>query len=316
MVSITIAVVLAFAVAVGVSGASQSSPPGAGANVGRFPVRVLVLTMFDNEIKPWLASESLPITIPVTGGYAPLHCASNGLCVTLIGRGKANAATSVSAILNEPRVDLGRAYFLTAGIAGTPPDSGTLGFAAWARWVVDWDLGHHLLPGSDPDAPHGYLPYDVGTNVYRLDDHLVDTAYRVTKDLHLVDSADAIAARSHYGGQASQHPYVTVCDTITGDDYWAGAELSQTAHYITDLRTNNQGRYCTGQMEDNAIVTVLSRYGYLNRYLSLRTASDFDQPYPGQNMKELLSTFPGIQPAVFNAYLVGSTMAHYLLQPH
>jgi purine nucleoside permease len=270
--------------------------------------------MFDGETAPWLAKESLPILVPVPGTYASLHCSRDGLCVATIGEGKSNAATSVTAILDDPRLDLHRGYFLTAGIAGTPPSVGTLGFAAWARWLIDWDLGHHLLPDSAPQVPHGYLPgQDVGTNVYQLNGPLVDMAYQLTKNLQLHDSPDAVAARGHYPGQTGKKPYVAVCDTVTGDDYWTGRTLSETAQYITDLRTHGQGHYCTTQQEDNATATALARHGYLDRYLSLRTASDFDEPSPGQNVTDLLATFPGYQPAVDNEYLVGSTVAHHLL---
>jgi Purine nucleoside permease (NUP) len=50
--------------------------------------------------------------------------------------------------------------------------------------------------------------------------------------------------------------------------------------------------------------------GYLDRYLSLRAASDFDQPYPGQSAHDVLNTFPGASSAFANAYTVGSTIAH------
>ncbi len=295
----------------GILSLSHMNPRSPVAGPGRLVVRVLVLTMFDGETAPWLATESLPILVSVPGAYAPLHCAGSGLCVATIGEGKSNAASSVTAILDSSQLDLHRSYFLTAGIAGIPPSVGTLGFAAWARWLIDWDLGHHLLPGN---APHGYLPgQEVGTNVYQLNGTLVDTAYRLTKNLQLHDSPEAASARSHYSGQAGRQPYVAACDTVTGDDYWAGQELSQTAQYITDLRTNGQGHYCTTQQEDNATATALARHGYLDRYLSLRTASDFDEPFPGQSVPDLLGTFPGYQPAVENEYLVGSTVAHYLL---
>ncbi len=277
-------------------------------------VRVLVITMFPLETAPWLAHESLPITHVVPHAPEPLRCASSGLCVATIGQGKANAATAMSAILDDDGLDFRDAYFMTAGIAGVSPRAGTLGFAAWARWVVDWDLGHHLTPRSAPGVPHGYLPLDdQGTNVFHLDDKLVDMAYDLTKTLPLADSPDAVRNRAQYAGQAAQKPFTTVCDTVTGDDYWSGVELSETADYLTGIWTKNQGRYCTSQMEDNATATALARHGYLNRYLVLRTASDFDQPYPGQNAKDTVTTFPGAQPAVDNAYLVGSTVAHHLL---
>jgi purine nucleoside permease len=278
----------------------------------RFAVRVLVLTMFDQETAPWLAHESLTriIDVPHAG---PVHCADYGLCVTTIGEGKVNAATSLSALLAAPALDLHTAYFLTAGIAGVSPQNATLGFAAWARWIVDWDLGHHLAPADAPGVPHGYLPYDDHqTNVFHLDDRLVEMAFTLTKDLPLADDAEAAADRAHYPGQASRRPYVAVCDTISGDDYWTGADYSQEAQYITDIWTKKAGRYCTSEMEDSATAAVLARHGLLNRYLDLRTGSDFDQPYPGQSATDVLTRFPGAGPAFDNAYRVGSTVAHHL----
>jgi purine nucleoside permease len=302
------------AIIFGALASSQINLCGAVDTQERLVVRVLVLTMLNDEAAPWLARESLPILVPVAGAYAPLHCAANGLCVATIGEGKSNAATSVSAILGDWRLDLNRSYFITVGIAGTPPSVGTLGFAAWAQWLIDWDLGHHLLPSSAPQVPHGYLPgEDVGTSVYRLNSALVNNAYQLTKKMRLLDNEEAVAARHRYPGQADRKPYVAVCDTVTGDDYWAGQELSQAAQYIADLRTRGQAHYCTTQQEDNATATALARRGLLDRYLSLRTASDFDAPSSGQNVADLLKTFPGYQVAIENEYLVGSTVAHFLL---
>lgn len=310
------ALAAAILVVLGASPASDAAvrPPWPGA---RLPVRVLVITMFEDETAPWLAHESLPLRVPVRGASAPLRCGPRGMCVAQLGMGKSNAATSMTAILDSPRLDLRRTVFITAGIAGTSPKSGTLGFAAWARWVVDWDLGRHLLPATAPGVPHGYLPgRDVGTNVFHLDEALVRQAYRLTRNLTLTDSPQAVAERAHYPGQAGLRPYVATCDTITGDDYWVGTELSETAEYITALRTGGRGRYCTAQQEDNATATALARHGRLGRYLVLRTAANFDQPWPGQTvLQHLSSPSPARGPAVENAYLVASTVAHHLLAP-
>jgi purine nucleoside permease len=279
---------------------------------------VLVITMFGSETAPWLAHESLPITIAVPALPTSLRCASTGLCVATIGQGKANAAASMSAILDDPALDFPDVYFLTSGIAGVSPQVGTLGFAAWARWVVDWDLGHHLSPDAAPGVPFGYLPYeDQHTNVFHLNEALVAKAYELTKNLPLSDSAQAAASRTHFPGQAGRKPFTAICDTVTGDDYWSGARESHEAQYITSVWTKNQGTYCTTQMEDTATATVLDRHGYLSRYLSLRTASDFDQPYVGQSATDALTSYPAAQPAIDNAYLAGSTVVHYLLtHPH
>lgn len=304
---------LAAALAVGTplasAAAGDSSP-----SQGKVKVGVLVITMFDGETGPWLEKESLPLTVKVPGAYKPIRCNADGLCVTQIGMGKSNAGISMDAILTSPKLDLSDSYFLTAGIAGAPPTKGTLGFAAWTRWIVDYDLGHHLNPEDVPDLPYGFMPLDIDTQVYHLNEDLAATAYKVTKDLKLTDNPESVEERSHYPGQEGKTPFVTMCDTVTGDNWFAGKEESEKAQYITDLHTGNKGEYCTTQMEDNATAAALARHGYLQRYLNVRTASDFDQPYSGQTLEELLSNFPGYQPSVDNAYLVGSTMAHYLIK--
>jgi purine nucleoside permease len=280
-----------------------------------FPVKVLVFTMFASETRPWLQKEQLPLDFKVPGAYSDMHCSYDGLCVTTTGIAKANAATSATAILRDPRFSFGHSYFLTSGIAGTSPSSGTLGFAAWARYIVDWDQGYQLPPEDAPDIPYGYIPNtSSGTTLFHLNEKLTHLALTVTSHLKLQDSPEAIANRQKYPGQQKQHPYVTMCDTVTSDTYWSGKQYSDKAQYITNLLTKGLGKYCTTEQEDTAIATVLQRMGYLDHYLNLRTASDFDQPYQGQAIKNLFIAFPGGDIALSNAYLVGSTLAHYLLK--
>ncbi|BCL84249.1 lipoprotein [Ktedonobacteria bacterium brp13] len=281
---------------------------------GPFAVKVLVITMFSSETQPWLAHESLPLDYKSTGAYSDMHCNSNGLCVTTIGEDKVNAAASMMAILRDPQFSFQNSYFMTAGIGGASPSTTTLGSAAWARWVVDWDQGHHLLTTTAPGVPYGYmLDTRAGTGVFHLNETLTNLAVSVTSHLSLQDSAQAATARQKYTGQANQHPSVLACDTIAGDDYWAGQQLSDEAQYITGKLTNNQGKYCTTEQEDSAVAAVLQRTGHLDHYLNLRTVSNFDQPAAGQSVQALLATFPGSSIAISNAYLVGSTMAHYLI---
>ena len=271
--------------------------------------------MFSGETQPWLANLKLPITVSVPGAYGPLHCDAGGLCVTTTGEGKSNAGASVTAILADQRLSFRGAYFMTAGIAGTPPSAGTLGFAAWARYVADWDLGHHLIPRTAPNLPFGYEPLSPTdyAEVFHLNAGLAQLAYRVTRHVRLADSRQADLARAHYPGQAGLKPFVALCDTVAGDDYWAGTTLSKEAHYIMSLDTHGHGRYCTTEQEDSAVAAALSRFGYLGRYLDLRTASDFDRPYRGETVEQLLNTFPGYTISTENAYRVGVTMARYLM---
>ena len=289
--------------------------PAGGPAAGPRHVRVLVLTMFSGETQPWLAHLNLPVTVTVPGGYGPLHCDSGGLCVTTIGQGKSNAGPSVTAILADRMLSFRGAYFMTAGIAGTPPSQGTLGFAAWARYVADWDLGHHLIPRTAPGLPFGYEPLDPASyaEVFRLNAGLARTAYLATRRVRLADSRQADRSRARYPGQAGRKPFVALCDTVAGDDYWAGKTLSAEAHYIMSIDTGRHGVYCTAEQEDSAVAEALGRFGYLGRYLDLRTASNFDQPYPGETIKKLLATFPGFSIAAENAYRVGAAMARHLM---
>jgi purine nucleoside permease len=278
-------------------------------------VKVLVITMFDAETGPWLNNEDLGRTVKVAAAGKPLHCGATGLCVATIGEGKANAATSMSAILADDQLDLTAAYFITAGIAGISPQTGTLGDADWADWVVDYEIGgHHISHDTDPALRFSYARgEDEGSTAYHLSQDLVATAYRLTANVALADSADAQAGRARYVGQAGKKPHVSRCDTVTADDFWTGRDASETAQYVVDQWTNGQGTYCTSQQEDNATATVLAKHGYLDRYLSLRAASDFDQPYAGQSASAALNTFPGAGIAVANAYTVGSRVVDYLL---
>ena len=149
--------------------------------------------------------------------------------------------------------------------------------------------------------------------VFPLNAGLARTAYRVTRGVRLADSRQADRTRARYPGQAGRKPFVALCDTVAGDDYWAGARLSAEARYIMSIDTHGHGVYCTAEQEDSAVAEALSRFGYLGRYLDLRTASNFDQPYRGETVEQLLKSFPGYGIATENAYRVGVAMARYLL---
>ncbi|GAB2533891.1 purine-nucleoside phosphorylase [Nocardia heshunensis] len=305
------------AVALGVAAlALTGCSSNAKSDSDKIDVGVLVITMFDPEHDVWLQHEQLPTTVEVPGAFKPVRCNAEKLCVAETGQGKSNAATTMMAILGSDKFDFSKAYFLTAGIAGTPPEQGTLGGAAWARWVVDFDLGNHLDPASAPDVPFGYRPVEeYNTAAYQLDESLVDKAVAWTRDVKLADSPDAAAERAQYPGQEGRTPSVMKCDTMTGDDFYSGKQLSDTAGYIMSQRTKGAGVYCTTQMEDNATVTALKAHGYLGRYLSLRTMSNFDQPYPGQSVVQHLDqTSGGFKIALDNQYTLGKLVAEQLLK--
>ena len=306
-----------FAVALGLTAVAVAPGCASGQDdPDRIDVGVLVITMFPPEHEVWLQREQLPTTVDVPGAYKPVRCNSDRLCVAETGEGKSNAATTMMAILSSDRFDFSNAYFLTAGTAGTPPDQGTLGSAIWADWVVDFDLGNHLDPSEAPHVPFAYRPVqDYNTDAYHLDEALVERAFQLTREAKLADSPQAAAERALYPGQQGRTPAVMKCGTMTGDDYFSGKMPSDQARYIMEIRTEGKGVYCTTQMEDNAVATALNAHGYLNRYLSLRTVRNFDQPHPGQTVvQHLEQPSVGFHLALENIYVVGRPVLADLLK--
>ena len=282
---------------------------------GKIEVRLFVITMFVDETRPWLEREAWTRTLTVRGAHGPVHCTVNGLCVTETGMGKANVTASMTAILLDKRFDWDHAIMLTAGIAGARPDRLTLGGAGLARFSVDYDLGHHLLPSAPGEPLFLPTPFATGAESFQLDETLLQATFQAMQDITLADSPQAQAYKAHYPGQAGKPPALEICDTIAGDDYWHGAALSDLAARIVQERTGGQGTYCTTQMEDSAVALVMQRFGLLDRYMSLRTVSNFDQPYPGQSDQDSLAADSGGLPiATENAHRLGRALFDHLLR--
>ena len=83
--------------------------------------KVLVISMFGADAKPWLDGESLRHKIAVPGlfkAFPDVECSDDGLCLITTGMGYANAASSIAALVFGGKFDLTKTYFLVAGIAG------------------------------------------------------------------------------------------------------------------------------------------------------------------------------------------------------
>src|ERR1700689_2873905 len=212
----------------GLLGVSASDP--ARAEAPSFAPKVLVVTMFGGEAKPWLEGETLTRRIAVPGlakAYPEIACTDGALCVMTTGMGYANAASSLSALVYGGRFDLSKTYFLIAGIAGVDPAQGTLGSVHWARYAIDGGLQNEIDVREAPAGwSTGYLAIGAGApgqkaelryggEVYRLDEDLLQAAYKLTKDVKLSDGDAAKAYRARYeAGPATTAPEVTTCDTI------------------------------------------------------------------------------------------------------
>ena len=69
-----------------------------------------------------------------------------------------NATASMMALGLDPRFDLTHAYILINGIAGIDPRIGSIGSAAWARYVIG-DVAREIDPREAPkDWPYGIFP--------------------------------------------------------------------------------------------------------------------------------------------------------------
>lgn len=288
-------------------------PCGAQAASGgtdlRIAVKVMIVSMFDQEEAPWIAALKPERTVRVPGlsKDSPLvRCTASGVCQITTGMGHANAAASMMALLYSGLFDLRHSYFLIAGIAGIDPAHGTIGTAAWARYLVDVDIAHEIDAREIPQGwTDGYLgvltngpkqkpSFDYGTEVFQMDEALLRKALQLSAHAMLEDSKDVGAYRKSYpGAPANAPPAVTQCDTASGDVWWSGKLLGQRVARVTRLFTDGHGDYCTTQQEDNATLVALSRAAQsgladLHRVAVLRTGSDFDRPYPGQSPFESL----------------------------
>ena len=311
---------------------SMAAPDLASAQVQPLAPKVLVITMFGGEAKPWLEGEALTHKIAVVGlskAYPEVSCFGSALCLMTTGMGYANAASSVSALVYSGRFDLSKTYFLIAGIAGVDPAHGTLGSAHWARFAIDGGLQNEIDAREMPpdwsagylaigaDAPGKKVDLRYGSEIYRLNEDLLQAAYRLTKDVPLSDGDAAKAYRSRYGSApAASSPQVTICDTISSDTWWHGSKLGGAMQAWAKLITDGAADVCTTQQEDNATLTALKRGADaqlldFSRVAVLRTASNFDREAPGQTAAESLGAKSGgYLPSVANAYRVGGALAH------
>jgi purine nucleoside permease len=150
----------------------------------------------------------------------------------------------------------------------------------------DWQDGYF---GILTDAPGKKPRLEYRTEVFQLDETLLQKALSLSQHVALEDSDDVRIYRQHYAHPpANQPPLVTQCDTVSGDTWWTGQRLGDHARRWTALLTDGEGLYCTTQQEDNATLNALTRGAQsglldLKRVAVLRSGSDFDRPYAQQS---------------------------------
>ncbi|MFC5473071.1 purine-nucleoside phosphorylase [Paraherbaspirillum soli] len=296
------------------------------------PVKVMIISMFGPEGKAWLDRLGPWKAVPVPGlspDYPDVHCNKQDVCVITTGMGYANASASMMALTFSSRFDLRHTYFLISGIAGVDPARGTVGSAAWAKYLVDfgiqWELDAREIPagwntgylGINTKNPAAKPPLDYRNEVFQLNPKLADAAFALSRNTVLADSTQAQAARAKYNyAPANQPPAVVQCDILSGNTWWSGTLLGERAREWTKILTDDKGVYCMTAQEDNATFEALKRASSakrvdLSRVAALRTGSDFDRPYQGQTSADNLLNYAdqgGFLPATENLYRAGNPL--------
>lgn len=222
--------------------------------------------------------------------------------------------------------------------SGVNPEVATICSATFARFAVQVALQYEFDPREIPaNFSTGYIPLGsttpdqyptsiYGTEVFELNQNLQKIAAGFARKATLNDSDDAIAYRAQYAASqaytiGAAPPTIVECDVATSDVYYSGEILSTAFGNYTTLLTNGSGVYCTTAQEDNATLEVLLRAAVhklvdFSRIIVMRTASDFDRPFPGEaaTTNLLYAEQGAFEPAIQNIYLAGIEVVQGILK--
>ena len=241
--------------------------------------------------------------------------------------------------MRSDQFNLTSTYFFVGGIAGVNPEVATTGAVMFARYAVqvalqyefdirdapsNWTTGYFAQGSYAPDE---YPASIYGTEVFEVSTALRELAVGYAKTAALNDSADAVIYRKNYApdgtgiyAAGALPPSVVECDVATSDVYYSGTYLGEAFGNYTKLLTNGTGVYCSTAQEDNATLEALLRAATtglvdFSRIIIMRTASDFDRPYPGEAAVEnlLYAKQGAFEPAIQNIYLAGIKVVEGIL---
>jgi purine nucleoside permease len=340
---------LCFAAAFGATGfaqtAAQSAAPVSAPISTPIPVKVVVVTMFEigadtgdqpGELQYWVERDHLDRIYPMPSAYHAVRMNDRGEMAVLTGQGTASAAATIMAVGLDPRFDFSHAYWIVAGIAGGSPDRVSLGSAAWARWVVDGDLGYEIDAREiPPDWATGFIPLrktrpfeqpaaPLPGQVYALNAGLAEWAFSLTKETPLADADRLKQVRPNFDGAAAERPpFVTLGDELSSSTYWHGKLFDAWAAEWTRYFTGGKGEFATTAMEDTGTLQSLQFLAAAgradwSRILVLRTVSNFDRQPRGLTAPESLArqrigTYSAYLPSLEAAYSVGHVAVNELL---
>lgn len=317
----------------------------AGAQEKPWPVRAVIVATFEvgndtgdvpGEFQFWVEREHLDEVVEFPGGVHPLRTNKEHTVVGMLsGTTLVNSTASMMALGLDPRFDLTHAYFLINGIAGVDPKYGSIGTAAWAKFVVG-DVAREIDPREAPkDWPYGLFPVTAKkpnppaleeanwtrSNTYPLNAGLADWAFGLTKELKLQDDPVVAKFRAGFVGypEAQRPPFVMIGDTFASDYYWHGRIMTGYAEDWVKLYTKGKGRFVMTEMEDSGFMQAVERLSAMkrvdaSRVMVLRTGSNFSMQMPGHEAVESVTApYIGSKVALESAWLCGSTVLHALL---
>jgi purine nucleoside permease len=324
---------------------SVAAPATAGAPI---EVRVVIVTTWEverggqditGELHAWRVKWPFTTEMPFPVGVRPLlYDPGRHVLAILTGMATARASASVMALGMDSRFDLSHAYWIVAGTAGVNPKIASAGSAAWARFVVDGDLGQEVdARDIPPDWSTGMLPFGRttpfalpappaqnadGNMAYALNPALVDWAYGLTRDIALPDDPALAKARAPYGGPGARPPFVLEGDGLMSARFWYGDHMTAWAERWVPYWTGGKGVFAMSAEEDTGIMqalTLLDQGGRakLDRVLILRAASDYTVGPPGLTAAEFIAReardgLPANRQALENLYTVASPVARAL----
>ncbi|ELY44368.1 phosphorylase family protein [Natronorubrum sulfidifaciens] len=276
-----------------------------------------------DERAPWLERYEIVDALAIPGTETPLYLTASELAITTTGIGKSDAATTVTALLASPGVDLDSAYVVSSGIAGSSPETTALGSVAIADAVVDWDRKHRwdrqgtsdteTVPGTGSEStPIDLLAYRPRDYVHHLEPAVVDCALTAAETVALRTDDAARDYQTQYPAATEAGPSIERGTTVCGDEFWHGPKYAREVEWLCGAY--GVAPYVTTQMEDAATATALERFDRGERYLSVRAVANYDRPAPGQSVEE---SFDGnsasLELAIDNAARVGSAVIEALV---
>jgi purine nucleoside permease len=304
-------------------------------------VRVVVVTAFEigedtgdraGEYQAW--AQVMPQVIPFPAGFRHLRYdpARKALLLST-GIGTNRAAASTMALGLDPRFDLSHAYWMVAAIAGTNPNTASIGSAAWIGDVVDTDYGYAVDPREAPkdwpagmfardskrpyQAPHGDAQY----NLFPLNKGLRDWAYGLTKSVAIPDTPVLQQIRAGYRRYpaAGAPPAVIRGVEASGQTFWHGERLNTHVERWSDFWTGGKEPFVMTAMEDTGVASALNMLGRLGkadpaRLLVLRTGSNYSVQAEGVGAAESLiseaSGLSALQASLDAAFIVGTPVVN------